>query len=61
MNKHTLLLVDDDENVLKSLQRLFRQEKDIQVFTAEDAPSAVARLKKSADLITSVLNYPELG
>ncbi|MFW5711148.1 MAG: response regulator [Spirochaetota bacterium] len=61
MNKHTLLLVDDDENVLKSLQRLFRQEKDIQVFTAEDAPSAVARLKKSpVDLLISDERMPQI-
>ena len=61
MNNYTLLLVDDDENVLKSLQRLFRQEKDIQVFTAEDARSAVAQLKKSpVDLLISDERMPQI-
>src|SRR6056297_4156439 len=59
--KHTLLLVDDDANVLKSLQRLFRQNKDITVLTAEDARSAAKLLKqKPVDLLISDERMPQV-
>lgn len=61
MSTYSLLLVDDDENVLKSLQRLFRQEKDIRVITAEDARSAVERLKETpVDLLISDERMPRI-
>ncbi|MCF7915889.1 MAG: response regulator [Spirochaetaceae bacterium] len=59
--KHTLLLVDDDANVLKSLQRLFRQNKDITVLTAEDARSAAKLLKQApVDLLISDERMPQI-
>lgn len=61
MSTFSLLLVDDDENVLKSLQRLFRQEKDIKVFIAGDARNAVAQLKeRPIDLLISDERMPQI-
>jgi len=59
--KHTILLVDDDANVLKSLQRLFRQNKDISVLTAEDARSAAKLLKQEPiELLISDERMPQI-
>lgn len=59
--KHAILLVDDDANVLKSLQRLFRQDKDITVLTAEDARSAAKLLKQEPiDLLISDERMPQV-
>jgi YesN/AraC family two-component response regulator len=59
--KYTILLVDDDANVLKSLQRLFRQNKDITVLTAEDARNAAKLLKQEPiDLLISDERMPQV-
>ncbi len=61
MSNFTILLVDDDTNVLKSLQRLFRQEREIDVITAENAREAAGVLKrKPVDLVISDERMPEV-
>jgi DNA-binding NtrC family response regulator len=54
MPKHTILIVDDEPNIINALQRLLRQEER-QILTAETATQAWERLKQAGgvDLIIS--------
>jgi len=57
----TLLLVDDEANILSSLRRLFRPQ-GYRVFTAEGGPAGLAVLEKeSVDLVISDMRMPEMS
>ncbi len=57
----TLLLVDDEPNILKSLQRLFRSENYI-IYTAENGVAGLALLQQQAiDLIISDMRMPQMN
>ncbi len=57
----TLLLVDDEANILSSLRRLFRPH-GYRVFTAEGGPAGLAVLEKEAvDLVISDMRMPEMS
>jgi response regulator RpfG family c-di-GMP phosphodiesterase len=56
---YRLLLVDDEPNILKALQRVFREIDDTEVLTAGDAVAAAAILKeKQIDLVISDEKMP---
>ncbi|RLB82305.1 MAG: hypothetical protein DRH17_06265 [Deltaproteobacteria bacterium] len=60
--KHTLLLVDDEESITKSLQRLFRQEA-YEIYTASSGQEGLKMLKeaqKPFSLIISDQRMPEM-
>jgi CheY-like chemotaxis protein len=59
--KHTLLIVDDNEVLLKLLKRVF--EKDYNVYTASDGVEAMSFLSYGikADLIISDLNMNNIS
>ena len=58
MAKYTILLVDDERNILNALNRLLRGE-DRQILTAETATQGWEKLKEigGADLIISDNRY----
>jgi response regulator RpfG family c-di-GMP phosphodiesterase len=57
----TLLLVDDEENILLSLRRLFRSE-GYRVFTADSGAAGLLVLaKEPVDLIISDMRMPEMS
>jgi len=61
VNKHTLLLVDDEINVLRSLKRLF-DEEDYIVLTAENAEEGLKILEQTpVDLIISDQKMPGMS
>ena len=62
MAKHTILLVDDERNILNVLSRLLRGE-DRQIFTAETTAQAWDKLKEigGADLIISDNRLPDIS
>jgi len=49
MNKHKILIIDDEPNILNSLRRTLTWE-DTEVYTAEDADKASGVLKKEQDI-----------
>ena len=62
MNKktHTLLIVDDEENVLKSLERLF-EDKGYDILTALNGKKALEKLRdKEISLIICDHRMPEM-
>ena len=60
MNNHSILIVDDEENILKSLKRLFVVE-DYNVFTATDAEEGLNVLhNERIDLVVSDQKMPGL-
>lgn len=61
MPKYTILLVDDEPNILSSLTRLLRAE-DREIFTAETAEDAWVKLKEigGADLVISDNRLPNI-
>jgi len=57
-NKHTLMFVDDDKRILKSLTRLF-QSDGYNILTASSADQALKMLKyEHADVVVSDQNMP---
>lgn len=61
--QHTLLFVDDELSILKSLKRLFRKE-NYTIVTAENAKDALAKLvelKGSVSVIVSDQRMPEMN
>ncbi|MBN1843865.1 MAG: response regulator [Deltaproteobacteria bacterium] len=61
--KHTLLLVDDEESITKSLQRLFRKE-GYEIYTASSGQEGLERLKevgKPFSLIISDQRMPAMN
>jgi len=58
VNKHTLLLVDDEENILRTLERVLRHD-DYVILTARNAREGLAILEKDkTDLIISDQKMP---
>lgn len=58
---YSLLLVDDETNILRSLKRLFLELPDTQVFTAESAVEASKILKQHpVDVVISDERMPEI-
>ncbi len=60
MAKYTILIVDDEVNILNSLGRLLRSE-DYDVLTAENLAGGIAKLKeeKNIDLVISDNKMPD--
>ena len=60
--KHTILLVDDERNVLNALIRLLRDE-DREIYTAETASQAWERLKElgGVNLVISDNRLPDIS
>ena len=46
MTEHTVLFVDDEEKILKSLTRLFEEEEGLRLRTALGGEEALAVLRK---------------
>ena len=62
-NEHTLMLVDDEKAIIKSLQRLFRKE-GYQIVTAESGRDALEKLKhceQGVSMIISDQRMPEMN
>lgn len=58
MKNHTILIVDDEENILRSLKRIFKEQK-YTVYTAISGFEAISLLKKTnVDLIISDQKMP---
>ena len=62
MPKHTILIVDDEPNILNSLKRLLHSE-DLEILTAGTADEGLERLKErqGVDLIISDNRLPDLS
>lgn len=61
MRQYKILLVDDSENILKALKRIFKDE-GYKIFTACSAKDALEILgKEEIDLIMSDQNMPEIS
>ncbi|MFC1592407.1 response regulator [Candidatus Omnitrophota bacterium] len=62
MAKHSILILDDEENILHSLTRLLRGEER-EIFTAGTAAEAWAKLKEvgGADLVISDNRLPDIS
>ncbi len=61
MAKYTILLVDDDVNVLRSLKRLFGRDGEIDTVLAENAQEGVSVLKSQhIDLLISDQRMPHI-
>lgn len=62
MTKHTILLLDDEPNILNALSRLLRSN-DRQIFTAGTAAEAWEKLKRieGADLVISDNRLPDIS
>ncbi|MFC1563169.1 response regulator [candidate division KSB1 bacterium] len=61
MKRHKLLFVDDEENVLKSLKRLFHEEK-YEIYTANNGLEGIKLLERlEFSLILSDYRMPELN
>lgn len=52
---HTLLLVDDETSILKSLQRLFRKQ-DYRIITAESGQDALDKMEKTSDTVSLIIS-----
>lgn len=60
--KYILLLVDDEENILSALNRIFREEKIYEIITAHDAQDALQKISKTAvDIVISDQRMPGMG
>ena len=61
MNRHKILIVDDEENVLVSLKRIFRKE-NYEIYTANSGFQGIELLEKhDFSLILSDFKMPELN
>ncbi|MCM8800665.1 MAG: response regulator [Candidatus Omnitrophica bacterium] len=62
MAKHTILLVDDERNILNSLTRLLKTE-DRQIITAETATEAWEKIKSlnGVDLVITDYRLPDIS
>lgn len=60
-NKKTILLVDDEESILFSLQRILELSGNYEIITAHDGKEALLKVHKSPpDLIISDIHMPEM-
>lgn len=46
LDKHTILLVDDEENILNSIYRLLRREKSYEILMAKSGADGLEILKQ---------------
>jgi two-component system probable response regulator PhcQ len=62
VDKHTILLVDDEKNILNSIERLLRSD-DREIVTAENSREALDKLKSigGADLVISDNRLPDFS
>lgn len=61
MHQHTLLIVDDEPMILKSIQRILRRE-DYNIMTAQDADEGLNLLQaREIDLLISDHNMPGMS
>lgn len=62
MDKHTILLVDDEKNILNSMARLLRSD-DREIVTAENSREALGKLKSigGTDLVISDNRLPDFS
>ena len=62
MQKHCILLVDDEQNILNSLSRLLRSD-DREIITALEASAALEKLKscQGVDLVISDNKLPNMS
>ncbi len=62
MDKHTILLVDDEKNILNSISRLL-QEDNREIITAESSRQALEKLKSigGVDLVISDNRLPDFS
>ena len=60
---HTILLVDDEESIIKSLKRLFRKEgyDILSAISAQEAIKVLKEFKKPVSLIISDQRMPEMS
>ena len=60
-NRRTVLIIDDDESILLSLQRIFELSCDFEVLTASNVDEAWQAINKILpDLIISDIAMPEI-
>jgi len=60
-NKKTILLVDDEESILFSLQRILELSGNYEILTAENGKEALLRMRRvMPDLIISDIYMPEM-
>jgi DNA-binding NtrC family response regulator len=61
MQRSKILIVDDEENILSALKRLFRNE-DYEILTAQSGEEALSTLEQQpVDLIVSDLKMPNMN
>ncbi len=61
MQRSKILIVDDEENILSALKRLFRNE-DYEILTAQSGEEALSTLEQQpVDLIISDLKMPNMN
>ncbi len=61
MTKHTILIVDDEEMILKSIYRVLRNE-DYQILTAQSGEQGLGMLKEQyVDLVISDQKMPGMN
>lgn len=57
--KYNLLLVDDEENILSALQRIFRGDETLEIITASSAQDALQKIANvSVDVVISDQRMP---
>ncbi len=62
MSRYTILCVDDEENILSSLERVFLEEEDYEIITANSGEKGLEILKeRSVDLIISDQRMPGMN
>lgn len=62
MSRYSILCVDDEENILSSLERVFLEEEDYEIITANGGEKGLAILKERAvDLILSDQRMPGMS
>jgi len=58
---HTILIVDDEANIVNSLKRLFRRERKYNILTAENGRAGLEIVKSNIiSLIISDFRMPEM-
>ena len=62
MSRYTILCVDDEENILSSLERVFLEEEDCEIITANGGEKGLEVLKeRPVDLIISDQRMPGMS